>query len=744
MAPEHYLAMSHVELWHGYVSNGQFHRTQEMKRAWQQHGAAVMLLVLFGVLAAVYSVTTPLFEAPDEVWHFSFIHAVATMGELPVQSTEVKNVWLRESGQPPLYHWLAAQMVRPFPLADFPDIVYFNPNHPFVTSFSDSLTPNLFIHTSQEAYPYQGAVLAAHVARLLSVVWGVGAVWGVYAVMRQVWPQQREMALWATAVAAFNPAFLFISSVINNDITVACLAIWVMWSLIRYVQEKPTHSDNARLGLLLGLALLSKLSALALLPLTAVALLLRWRDERDNRRLLTSAAIIYGLAAALAGWWFARNWLLYGDLLGWSAWFVNINTHTLTWTALLGQLGDVGRSFWQPYPGLFPEAVFTGLAVWVGLATVGLGVTAVRGGRNGRFPVSPAALLLLGSWLVLLFISLVRFMRLTEANQGRLLFPGIVTAALLLSLGLKVLLPKRLGTWLMGAVAAGLLILSLATPLWISQRFPSPQLTLVETPALTPVVGDQQQLAQTGVSLLGVTVETDRRHPAQAARITLYWQVTQTPPPDLQMILRLWTPGGRLLAQQDQPPGYETYPVALWQAGDVIRDVRWLSLAGETAVYRIDVKVQRGGERVAAVSTAVAFHHDAPLSTAKMTPLPTTFGEPIQLLGYAWDTSEKDTRWLKLYWRSEQATSQDYHLFLHVLDANGQLKSQLDGQLLQGDYPTSYWRPGTVLMERYRVELVANGSVSLGLYTLADGTRLPAVKPGGERWRDDAVVLPLP
>jgi hypothetical protein len=284
----------------------------------------------------------------------------------------------------------------------------------------------------------------------------------------------------------------------------------------------------------------------------------------------------------------------------------------------------------------------------------------------------------------------------------------------------------------------------LATPLWISQRLPSSRLTAVETPPLTPVIGDQQQLAQAGVSLLGVTAETDRWHPAQATRITLYWQVTQTPPPDLQMVLRLWTPGGRLLAQQDQPPAYEMYPVALWQAGDVIRDVRWLSLAGETAVYRVDVAVQQGGEWLAEVSTAVAFQHDAPIRSTDMTPLDATFGKPARLLGYTWSAPEADARWLTLYWRSEQATLEDYHLFLHVLGADGQLAAQLDGPLMQGDYPTSYWQPGTVLAERYRVTMVADGYVSLGLYTLADGIRLPAMKRSGERWPDDAVTLPMP
>ena len=63
----------------------------------------ILIVAVFCLLSAIYSVIVPLFEAPDEVWHFSFIQALATQRALPVQSTESKDIWLREAGQSPLY-----------------------------------------------------------------------------------------------------------------------------------------------------------------------------------------------------------------------------------------------------------------------------------------------------------------------------------------------------------------------------------------------------------------------------------------------------------------------------------------------------------------------------------------------------------------------------------------------------------------------------------------------------------------
>ena len=110
----------------------------------------VAVVATFCVLGAIYSVTIPLFEAPDEIWHFSLVRVLATQRSLPVQPTDGKNIWLREAGQPPLYYLVTAPAIALLDTSDFPDFVRFNVAHPAVTSGSVSTSPNIFIHTPYE------------------------------------------------------------------------------------------------------------------------------------------------------------------------------------------------------------------------------------------------------------------------------------------------------------------------------------------------------------------------------------------------------------------------------------------------------------------------------------------------------------------------------------------------------------------------------------------------------------------
>ncbi|HLU09098.1 MAG TPA: hypothetical protein VK003_05480, partial [Oceanobacillus sp.] len=67
------------------------------------------VLAAYVVLASVYSIVTPIFEASDELWHYPMVKHLADTGlQLPVQDPAVPTLWRQEGGQPPLYYMLAA------------------------------------------------------------------------------------------------------------------------------------------------------------------------------------------------------------------------------------------------------------------------------------------------------------------------------------------------------------------------------------------------------------------------------------------------------------------------------------------------------------------------------------------------------------------------------------------------------------------------------------------------------------
>jgi len=710
----------------------------------------VVIVVAFCLLGAIHSVAIPLFEAPDEIWHFSFVRILAAERGLPVQPAEGKDMWLREAGQPPLYYIVSALFAAPLDTSDFPDFVRFNVAHPAVTATSESTAPNVFIHTPREAFPYTGAVLAVHLLRLLTIPWGAATVVGAYLVAREIAPERPELALTATALVAFNPHFIYVSSVVNNDATTACVCTFGLWLAIRLGRETRFFCKRRRfcfarsdknlvpvsLGIILGLALLSKISALALLPLALLALLLAWRRERSTRALLARGFAIFGLAALVGGWWYARNWALYGDPLAWDVWLADIGVRPITLLELIRQFGHVWTSYWSPYDALFPAPVFWALGLLAALAIVGWIRMVAR--RDARTGASVEGLLLAGAWFVLLFASLVRYMKTTPSAEGRLLFPAIAAFSPLLALGWAAVAPRR---WA-GAAAAGLLALSVFSPFAIASRYALPLLGSADEAAGAAPCGD----ADFGpVRLLGVEVEPDEARIGETVDVTLYWETLSQPRADLRAVVRLWTLGGRLVGQRDTAPAGEVYPPGLWRAGDLVRDLYRLEV-GESgpAMCRATVDVLAGEELLGGASSPPLLKlMGEPVAVEEIAhPLAYTLGDKVELVGY--DVSGGPPM-VTLYWRVLTEMGDGYTVFVHLLDENGALIGQGDGPPLNGDYPTSYWTPGETLADAHAVplqeNLPADAYLLVGLYRPADGARLPAYTTAGERVPEDAIVL---
>jgi 4-amino-4-deoxy-L-arabinose transferase-like glycosyltransferase len=732
----------------------------------------VAVVAAFCVLGVVYSVVIPLFEAPDEIWHFSLVRVLATRRSLPVQPTGGKNMWLREAGQPPLYYLVAAPVVALLDTSDFPDFVRFNVAHPAVTTGSSSTSPNIFIHTPYERFPYRGAVLAVHIVRLLSVVWGAMTVVAAYLMTGEIVPSRPGLALAAASFTAFNPHFIFISSVVNNDGCAAglCgLSLWLTVRMVRFEQEARSCGKNlvslSVLGSVLGLALLTKMSALAMLPLVALALLLIWWRDRDTGALLIRGLVVFGLAALVGAWWYVRNWLLYGDPLGWDIWLIDIPVVRIGLLELVRQFGHVATSYWSPYDGLFPPSVFWALGLLAVLAVVGLLRLTVQ--PKARARLYAEGLVLAGTWSVLLFISLIRYMRTTPSDEGRLLFPGIGAFALFLALGVESAADWRGARVMTSGVGIGLLVFCCATPFCvIAPRFASPLVASAEELLIELPFGDASFAGQVEeaeqayrVRLLGMEVKPDEIQLGDVVDVTLYWKAQSPSPAHLRAVVQLWTMGGRFLGQRDATPASEIYPPDLWRTGDVVRDVYRVRIDEDgPAMCRVAVRVLAGDELLGEVSSpAVLRLAGASVPSESVAyPLEYTFDGKIELMGYSLPngppSSTSDSLVIILYWHVLTEMDEDYTVFLHLLNesedgVDSTLIGQGDGPPFDNDYPTSYWLPGEILADAHVLSLdddrAVNAYLLVGLYRLSDGRRLPTYLATGERIPDDAIRLDI-
>lgn len=104
-----------------------------------------------------------------------------------------------------------------------------------------------------------------------------------------------------------------------------------------------------------------------------------------------------------------------------------------------------------------------------------------------------------------------------------------------------------------------------------------------------------------------------------------------------------------------------------------------------------------------------------------------SFGRQIALLGY--DLSRAGDRLdLTLYWQALAQLPHAYTVFVHVVDAEGDLAGQQDNMPVRDQLPTSCWQPGEIVADPYAVEVHPDAaeplSLEVGLYRLDTGQRL--------------------
>ncbi len=113
---------------------------------------------------------------------------------------------------------------------------------------------------------------------------------------------------------------------------------------------------------------------------------------------------------------------------------------------------------------------------------------------------------------------------------------------------------------------------------------------------------------------------------------------------------------------------------------------------------------------------------------------PSADGEPPMLVPTA-ELKAGGVLGLRTFWQVEEPFGQDYLIFVHLLDANGGRPTQRDAPPWQGRFPTTTWRPGTLVVDANDVYLppgIAPGEyrVVVGMYDPATGARPPVSVDG--------------
>ena len=135
-------------------------------------------------------------------------------------------------------------------------------------------------------------------------------------------------------------------------------------------------------------------------------------------------------------------------------------------------------------------------------------------------------------------------------------------------------------------------------------------------------------------------------------------------------------------------------------------------------------------------------------------PLQVDFGSGVRLLGYdlpAEGLTRGGTVALTLYWQAQQPIEQRYKVFTHLLgevfnaDSGSFLWGQQDNEPVSGTRPTSTWRSGEVIVDRYAIPLspsMPSGgyAIEVGLYDPATVERLPVLDDQGQAVADHVIL----
>ncbi|MCY3797638.1 MAG: DUF2142 domain-containing protein [Chloroflexi bacterium] len=404
-----------------------------------------IILLGYLVTGALYAIYTPPWQAPDEPAHFNYIRQIAEAGCCPrIERGDWQSDYLSQ---------LTTSRFAPEHL-DRLDSIQYEDHHP----------PLYYLLASVVFKLSAGDLIAL---RLFSVVLGAAVVCLSYVISRCIAPAQPQIALGAMALVAFTPQHLSMMASVNNDaLAEVIVALALLWLFRRNSEDMPIW----QLGLIVGAALLTKITITFLGLIVPLAIWLKWRrGGGPARELLRSIAIFLSVAILIGGLWWLRNITVYGfpDFLGLAAHDAVVADQPRSadyiaqhgFAVYLSQLtGTTFKSFWGQFGWMaLPLDKVLGGWLYRGFALLTLvGITgailAARpwsvGDRDAtRPPMSADAIIVLLAAMLLVALQFIYYNIEFQQWQGRYLFPALIPIAFLLVYGIDHWRARLLSRW---------------------------------------------------------------------------------------------------------------------------------------------------------------------------------------------------------------------------------------------------------------------------------------------------------
>jgi tetratricopeptide (TPR) repeat protein len=160
------------------------------------------------------------------------------------------------------------------------------------------------------------------VLRVLSLLAGLAQVVLVFGCLRLLFPDRPRVQAVGLVLGAFLPAHFYLYHYITNETLATTLGTAVVYACLRIIREEetapaPRSSSYALLGVLLGAALLTKVTALVITAVVLAVLVGRLvvRGQRDLRVWLRTVGVTLLVCVGISSWHYARVWAHFGTPL---------------------------------------------------------------------------------------------------------------------------------------------------------------------------------------------------------------------------------------------------------------------------------------------------------------------------------------------------------------------------------------------------------------------------------------------
>ena len=247
------------------------------------------------------------------------------------------------------------------------------------------------------------------------------------------------------------------------------------------------------------------------------------------------------------------------------------------------------------------------------------------------------------------------------------------------------------------------------------------------------------------VRLTDYWVEPTTIKPGETISLTLKWQIQKPLDGDYYLFIHLFDVSQRQrYGQINTPLTGILFDAHRWPVGLTVPDKHTFFLPADAVegAYRFEVglyhasSLQRLPVSIGAPQLAPSIDDKVILGKfhVRQKPLPAPqyhltnleFDHDIALIGL--DLPSNSLRagqslTYSLYWQALAPISQDYTVFTHLLDMEGNLRAQLDNMPQQGHYPTSWWDDSETVIDPYSLSLPSD--LEPGQYRLRVGLYLP-------------------